>query len=740
MKYALITLFLVLSANAQHYSSSDNKKLKLSSQTAGNILLGEMNCVSCHESANPDISTKTAPVFDNISSRIKKDYIVAYLMNPQKVKAGTSMPDVFHTLTEAKKKEAAIAIAEFLPSLSVEKIAHSTKQSTPKEIANGKELFHTIGCVVCHSPRDKDGKETSKGSVPLGDLSKKYFKNGLAEFLFQPHKVRSSGRMPDMKLSKEEAKDLASYLIQDHGAITKIKKTNANLFEKGRKLFNKFNCSSCHQQERYVPVKSKSLAELKSADCQGPKYSFSDKQKANIKAALTSTKELTKAEKIHKTLSEFNCYSCHERDSIGGPGLKSQFFTSTEGELAAAGRFPPPLTNIGAKLQRSWMHKVLFQGESLRHYMVTRMPQFGEKNIGHLVDLFDSVDKVPKGGITPVVKREERKKYREAGWKLVGTEGNSCIACHNYNSHPSLGLKALDIVSTSKRLKPDWFYHYMINPAAYRPGVVMPSFWPGGNSTQKNILNGDTNEQLRAMWYYFTIGQTQRLPRGLNVPPVELQTKDQVKIYRGRSSVAGFRGIAIGFPEGLNMAFDAEFMNYTTFWKGKFVQVNWRGQAPGNFSPAERATPINSGIPFATLKANEKWPVRARIEGKERLNPDPLFVKRHGYQFKGYYTEKDSAVLMYKYKDISIEDKLEAKGNKILKRTIEFDSNSPQSFSFKIVDSPSLKKVSEKKFTVNGSLEIQTAKAAILTDNKLIIELKIPKGKSKITVEYRSLK
>ena len=736
MKYALITLFLVLTAKAQHYSSSDNEKLKLSPQTAGNILLGEMNCVSCHESVTNNISTKQAPALDNLSSRLKQNYIIEYLKNPQKVKPGTSMPDVLHALPEDKKEESAIALGVYLTKDWAKTPDQESSVSSTKK---GKELFHSIGCVACHSPRDKDGKELSKDSIPLGDLANKYHRTGLTEFLFQPHKVRPSGRMPDMKLSKEEAKEIATYLSQDPDDSNYIKIEN-DLLLKGKKLFDELNCRSCHKLEGHKPLKSKSLADLTGIDCKGPKYSLSEKQKTNIKAALSSKKELTKAEKIHKTLSEFNCYSCHERDSIGGPGLRSQFFTSTEGELAAAGRFPPPLTNIGAKLQRSWMHKVLFQGESLRHYMVTRMPQFGEHNIGHLVDLFDSVDKVPKSGITPVVKREEKKAYREAGWKLVGTEGNSCIACHNYNSHPSLGLKALDIVSTSKRLKPDWFYHYMINPTAYRPGVVMPSFWPGGHSTQKGILKGDTTEQLRAMWHYFTIGQTQRLPRGLKVPPVELQAKDQVKVYRGRSTVAGFRGIAIGFPEGLNMAFDAEFMNYTTFWKGKFVQVNWRGQAPGNFSPAERATAINSGIPFATLKANEQWPVRAKIEGKERLNPDPLFVKRHAYKFKGYYTEKDFAVLMYIYRGISIEDKLEASIESTLKRTIEFNSNSPQSFSFKIVDSDKIKKVSEKKFTLNDSLEIQTEKEAGLDNNKLIMDLQIPKGKSKIIIEYRSLK
>lgn len=726
----------MLSLNAEHYSSSNDPKLKLSPELAGNILLGEMNCVSCHESDRKNLSTKQAPILDNLSSRLRQNYIIEYLKNPQKVKPGTSMPDVLHNFSKDKKEESAIALAVYLTKNWAQTPDQQPSSNTPKK---GKELFHSIGCVACHSPRDKDGNELSKDSVPLGDLARKYHRTGLTEFLFQPHKVRPSGRMPDMKLTKEEATEISTYLTQKPNEANYFKIEN-DLLLKGKKLFDELNCSSCHQLEGHEGNKNKSLVELKGIDCKGPKYSFSEKQKANIKAALTSKNELTKAEKIHKTLSEFNCYSCHERDSIGGPGDKSQFFTSTEGELAAAGRFPPPLTNIGAKLQRSWMHKVLYQGESLRHYMTTRMPQFGEHNIGHLVDLFDSVDTVPKSGMKLVIDREEKKNHREAGWKLVGSEGNNCIACHNYNTHPSLGLKALDIVSTAKRLKPDWFYHYMINPAAYRPGVIMPSFWPGGQSTHKNILKGDTTEQLRAMWHYFTIGQTQRLPKGLKVPAVELKAENQVKVYRGRSSVAGFRGIAIGFPEGLNMAFDAEFMNITSFWSGNFVQVNWRGQAPGNFSPAEKHTSFNSGIPFAVVKENEKWPTRAKIEGKDRLNPEPLFVQKHGYKFKGYYTERNSAVFMYMYEDIKIEDKLEVSAKNTISRTLEFNSPNQSSFSFKIVGSDQIQKVSDTKYIIKSAIQIETEFKPIIDENSLILEVQLPKGKSRINIKYRSLK
>ena len=41
------------------------------------------------------------------------------------------------------------------------------------------------------------------------------------------------------------------------------------------------------------------------------------------------------------------------------------------------------------------MKKVLFDAESVRPYMFTRMPQYGEPNLRHLPDLFSRLDKVP---------------------------------------------------------------------------------------------------------------------------------------------------------------------------------------------------------------------------------------------------------------------------------------------------------------------------------------------------------
>ena len=70
-------------------------------------------------------------------------------------------------------------------------LGNDTFQFQPIDSAaagRGRELFHSVGCVACHSPRNEDGvARFPDGSVPLGKLPQKYNLQGLAAFLENPH-------------------------------------------------------------------------------------------------------------------------------------------------------------------------------------------------------------------------------------------------------------------------------------------------------------------------------------------------------------------------------------------------------------------------------------------------------------------------------------------------------------------------------------------------------------------------
>ena len=74
---------------------------------------------------------------------------------------------------------------------------------------------------------------------------------------------------------------------------------------------------------------------------------------------------------------------------------------------------------------------------------------------------------------------------------------------------------------------------------------------------RQDVLKGNTHEQLRAMWHYFSLG-ARRVSGGHPQESTDLVVADRTRVYRGRSRVAGYRGIAVGFPGGVNYAFNAQ--------------------------------------------------------------------------------------------------------------------------------------------------------------------------------------
>src|SRR4051794_24234922 len=59
----------------------------------GQLLLGELNCVSCHAAEGQ--AKKQAPILDAIGARAKISHLRKYISDPQAVKPGTTMPALF---------------------------------------------------------------------------------------------------------------------------------------------------------------------------------------------------------------------------------------------------------------------------------------------------------------------------------------------------------------------------------------------------------------------------------------------------------------------------------------------------------------------------------------------------------------------------------------------------------------------------------------------------------------------
>lgn len=181
---------------------------------AGELLLGELNCLSCHqdEGASKLISTKTAPDLSEVGARITPNHLRKFLFETHSAKPGTTMPDVFHGADAQQRENEVEALVHFLASKGGG-IKASKRGGSERLLERGRELFHSVGCVACHAP-EKDADQLKSANVPLGDLARKTTVDKLTEFLLDPVKIRKSGRMPNFWLAENEAHALAVYLLR----------------------------------------------------------------------------------------------------------------------------------------------------------------------------------------------------------------------------------------------------------------------------------------------------------------------------------------------------------------------------------------------------------------------------------------------------------------------------------------------------------------------------------------------
>ena len=708
----------------------------------GRLLIAELRCAGCH--ASDTVKHKKGPDLSAVGSRVNPDYIQKFIVSPHSTDPGTQMPDLL--AGNPKRHEIAEALTHYLVSRSGKPFdAGVVKQ---EEVDAGKKLFERIGCVNCHLP-DKGDR--------LSHVSSKYGIDSLTEFLFQPRHARPSGRMPDMNLTRAEAKSIASFLIGLKARESSEFKVEAAKVAIGVKYFEQLNCASCHnlpgKKGKLVLEMTKLRAGVGclSVKPKGvPFFNLSAAQRAAMGKALAGIgKPLGEKAQIQQTLVAFNCIACHTRDGAGGVSnaMFKHFGTDEEG-LGNPARIPPTLDGVGAKLRPEWMRKVLFDAETVRPYMHTRMPQFGEANLRHLPALFEKVDRLPKKVELPEPKRDDRRKYREGGHLLVGDKGLNCIACHNFNGKTSPGLKGIDLLNSFERLQPSWFVHFMKNPQQYRPGIVMPNYWPGGEAVRKDVLEGNADEQVRALWHYFSLGRSARDPSGIRSVGTDLKVTDRVRVYRGRSRIAGYRGIAVGFPGGLNYAFNAEYGSLSGLWSGDFVSVGWGGQGAGNFNPRARPIELAQDVAFYRLaKDDEPWPLLPKMDKENPVNPDPLYPRNRGYQFKGYQLDANGVpTFMYRTGAVEVNDTPRAVVTNSmhgLVRTIRFESAKDETVHFRALTGK-VRQLTPTQFSADAVKLWVPVGTALLrgegAQKELLLKLKLPKGKSKIQIRYELLR
>ncbi|MEL6110477.1 MAG: family 16 glycoside hydrolase, partial [Planctomycetota bacterium] len=436
---------------------------------------------------------------------------------------------------------------------------------------------------------------------------------------------------------------------------------DASLAEKGQQLFQSLGCAACHQRSDgdtrlYSRRPAPDFASLRmeggclTSASGAPRFDLVDAQEDAIKAAFNSTKSSDLVEDdqrlVHR-MKAYNCYACHQRGTLGGAESdRNAFFTSTIPEMGDEGRLAPPLDGVGDKLQASWLKQVVANGNKSRPYMKTHMPSFGGDAGDYFANAFSKADVIrePYGA-----SRDEPESRRVAmGRKLVGAKGLACVSCHTFGKFKSTGIQAIALDTMATRIREDWFHRYLPDPQKYRPGTRMPTGYPKGVSTVTNIYDGDRDLQLSAMWAFLKKGTAGGVPEGITGGMIELKPTDRPVLYRNFIEGVSPRGIAVGYPEAVNVCWDADTMSLALVWQDRFIDAakHWVGRGPG------RQTPLGGN----QLKLEKTSPVAVLSSESEPWPPEK--PRENGYRFLGYrLNEKGQPTFRYRTPVAIVEDK-----------------------------------------------------------------------------------
>lgn len=729
----------------------------------GEALFNKIGCTICHGEYPTTTPSSTSVPLPNLSEKYILEGLIQFLKNPHAARPAGRMPamhlsdeecrDLANYLLRDQKHDATQDTTRFqayhgswdkLPDFgSLTPVASGTCDGFDLAVAQRGNNFavrfesfieiDTEGKYRLHLGSD-DGSQVyidDKKVVDVDGIHPHQTASGEIELTKGFHKVRidyfqGGGEWTvacEIEGPNISRQPIDSWL-QLEPVANKAKATPEipqELITSGRESFVQLGCGTCHSLEGITIPKDAIVAPALTATnlqngclsanptAKAANYHLSETQRQAIRDAILQKLEKPLSPELasRQIMATLNCYACHARDNVGGPEAdRLAWFTSTIPEMGEEGRLPPLLTGAGDKLTDDYLNHVLRNGDRLRPYMNVRMPQFNTA-ASELASHWVKSDRRDEGkNATPAQVESEEAEFRTlaAGRQLAGVKGLACVQCHTFGGQRAIGIQAINLTSMPQRLREDWFRRYMLHPTQYRPGTRMPASFPDGKSVLTTVYDGDAHRQIEALWKFLKEGEKAGIPDGLQRDQIVLEPQDKPIIYRNFLEGLSARGIAVGYPGGLNIAWDAETMRLAQIWHGQFIDasLHWRDRGVGRQRPlGDHLLFLEPASSIAFLdKPDTAWPKNTN--------------RQEGYQFKGYrLLQGGKPTFRYLIDDVEVLDtpdiKLNPKGDPSLVRTwsIQGTSTTTSTIYLRLAVGEQIQNVKPGLWKVDNRFEIE---------------------------------
>jgi cytochrome c1/mono/diheme cytochrome c family protein len=264
----------------RHYALAENLRVKASNMDARIEALEQKAKYLMQD------QKKIAPNLKDVRLKLRKEWVPVWLKDPPAFRPGTKMPKF--RLTEEEIR----AISAFIWQEGLEG-PRPVSQPRGNPVV-GKELFETRGCLGCHSIGEGAERMGSEFAANLSRLGEKVSYDYIVRWIhnprertrpYCPHEKRDLGPedyarhgrpfvfdlensrcpndghemqiqnmtvMPSLRLTWEEARDIATYLTSLRHADASYAQDvsymdDPQLAERGQQLVGRYGCASCHE-------------------------------------------------------------------------------------------------------------------------------------------------------------------------------------------------------------------------------------------------------------------------------------------------------------------------------------------------------------------------------------------------------------------------------------------------------------------------------------------------------------
>lgn len=484
---------------------------------AGRDLLARYGCMHCHVLELADgvrlAPTDDPPSLAHVADKTTREWIYAWIKNPQAYSGTATMPNFELSDTDARD------ISAFLISQSTPLGAPAAAPASSTAVADaavlqaGASAYGESFCASCHAIQNAAGLLVGGNVGPeLTRVGTKVKPDWLRAWVRKPKGYDPETKMPHYRFDDKQLSLITGFLESkadpDFMANVRLEPATTRQIAHGKLLVTEMGCAVCHEvngihkPENFAPeltaVGSRPLAKIIflpgmehtlpsyfeakikrprsfGAALKMPQFNLSTTQVDQLVTALLAQTDRARAipARLRMTghppsnyepagnagdlMRDMNCLSCH---SINGRG----------GDMA------PDLTWEGSAIQRDWLLKFFKNPNTLRPTLIRRMPKFNvtDQEAGILADYILAVYQTPafdRGSIQPASDAASIEHGRQLFYSKY-----ACQSCHIVDPQKDKGYIGPTLTQVGSRLNAAWIFQWLKGPQALRAGAIEPDW------------------------------------------------------------------------------------------------------------------------------------------------------------------------------------------------------------------------------------------------------------------------